>query len=125
MKKITFDQIRKTYQGRRGCGCVGAYTLPSHVSIEEANKQTGYVAYDASSVSDRRAKIAMNKVNKAIDKYGLLAKETGSHQGTYQYRSADVWFCYSDVLGLVVIDNLKYNFANDRTILTTAVYFKK
>jgi hypothetical protein len=116
MQKITFERIRKTYNGRVGCGCgcLGTYTLPSHAFIDEANKQTGYIAYDESSVSDRRAKIAMNKVNAAIEKYGTLAK--GPRNGTYEYLSADVWFGYSDVHGYASIDN----FTNGRS---TTVYF--
>ena len=112
MQKITFDTVRKTYNGRSGCacGCNGKYTIPSHVSIEEANKATGWDAYDASDVSDRRAKMAMTKVNKAIDEYGSMAKMT--REGVYEYVGKDVWFCYSD--SFVAIDT------NGRA---TTVYF--
>lgn len=101
MQKITFEQIKKTYNGRTGCacGCNGNYTLPSHISIEEANAQAGWDAYCDSDVSDRRAKIALSKVNKAIDKYGSLA--TLNDSGSYEYYGLNedanrIWFCYSD-----------------------------
>lgn len=102
MQKITFEQVRKSYNGRTGCacGCNGDYTLPSHVSIEEANAQTGYNAYDESDVSDRRVKIALSKVNKAIDEFGSMAKPTST--GSMEYISNDVWFCYTD--SFVAID---------------------
>jgi len=105
MQKITFDKVRKTYNGRSGCacGCNGKYTIPSHVSIEEANKETGYNAYDESDVSDRRAKIAMSKVNKAIDEYGSMAKMT--REGVYEYYGNDVWFCYSDSFVAIDVGN--------------------
>ncbi len=98
MQKISFEQVRKTYNGRSGCacGCNGTYTLPSHVSIEEGNKEVGWNAYDEKSISDRRAKIALTKINKAIDEYGQLAKDNG--HGAFEYYSCaqDVWFCYAD-----------------------------
>lgn len=98
MQKIAFEQVRKTYNGRKGCacGCNGTYTLPSHVSIEQANAETGWNAYDADDVSDRRAKIALTKINKAIDEYGHLAK-LDAHSGKYrEYSAPGVWFCYSE-----------------------------
>ncbi len=97
MQKISFNQVTKTYNGKSGCacGCNGNYTIPSHVSIEDANKEVGYNAYDAKDVSDRRAKIALTKINKAIDAYGDLAKLDTS--GKYhEYSARDVWFCYCD-----------------------------
>lgn len=95
MKKIAFENVTKTYNGKSGCacGCKGTYTLPSHVSIEESNKKTGWDAYDESSVSDRRAKIALSKINNAIDEFGPLAKDKGN--GAFEYYANDVWFCYS------------------------------
>lgn len=117
MQKITFEQVRKTYNGRVGCacGCLGNYTIPSHVSIEEANKETGYNAYSEEDVSDRRCKIALTKINKAIEKYGQLVKDTG--RGSYEYFGLNedanrVWFCYSK--DFVAID------VGDRA---TTVYF--
>jgi len=110
MQKITFDKVSKTYNGRSGCacGCNGKYTIPSHVSIEEANKATGWDAYDASDVSDRRAKMAMTKVNKAIDEYGSMAKMT--REGVYEYYGLNgdanrVWFCYSDSFVAINVGN--------------------
>lgn len=105
MQKITFEQIRKTYNGRKGCacGCNGNYTLPSHVSIADANKETGWEAYDESDVSDRRAKIALTKVNRAIAEYGPLAKQT--REGVFEYCGNDVWFCYSDTFAAVDLGN--------------------
>ena len=105
MQKINFEQIRKTYNGKSGCacGCNGNYTLPGHASIEEANKETGWDAYDESNVSDRRAKIALTKINKAIDEYGQLAKLDSS--GKYhEYSAHDVWFCYCDEFVGIDID---------------------
>lgn len=94
MEKINFNQITKTYNGRVGCacGCNGSYTIPSHVSIEAANASVGYNAYNESDVSDRRAKIALTKINKAIEEYGPLAQLVN---GYYEYTCNDVWFCYS------------------------------
>ena len=94
MQKISFSQVTKTYNGKSGCacGCNGNYTIPSHVSIEEANKEVGYNAYEAEAVSDRRCKIALTKINKAIDEYGHLAKPEGKY---YEYSDGNVWFCYS------------------------------
>ena len=110
MQKIIFDQITKTYNGRVGCacGCNGTYTLPSHVSIDDANAKTGWNAYDESSVSDRRAKIALTKINNAIDKYGPLAQADGS--GDFEYfglneNAERVWFCYSKSFVAINIGN--------------------
>lgn len=96
MQKITFEQVRKTYNGRVGCacGCLGKYTLPSHASIEEANKETGYNAYSEEDVSDRRCKIALTKINKAIEEYGPMAKP--NPRGGFEYSAPGVWFCYSE-----------------------------
>jgi hypothetical protein len=110
MQKIAFEQVQKTYNGRTGCacGCNGDYTLPSHVSIEEANAATGWNAYSESDVSNRRAKIALSKVNKAIDKYGHKAVKTGS--GAFEYYGTnedakEVWFCYSDSFVAIDVGN--------------------
>ncbi len=109
MQKISFNQVTKTYNGKSGCacGCNGNYTIPSHVTIEEANKEVGYNAYDAKDVSDRRCKIALTKINKAIDEYGHLAKL--SPLGKYREYSAcnstlNVWFCYSETFVGIVIN---------------------
>lgn len=112
MEKIAFASVRKTYNGRKGCacGCNGKYTLPGHVSVEEGNKEVGWDAYSESDISDRRAKIALSKVNKAIEEYGPLAKDDG--RGNCQYTDKNVWFCYSDTFAAITF--------NDRT---TAVYF--
>lgn len=105
MQKISFDQIRKTYNGRSGCacGCNGNYTIPSHVPLDVANAATGYNAYDEDDVSDRRAKIALSKVNKAIDTYGPLAKL--DDRGNYEYSGRDVWFCYSKTFVAIDLGN--------------------
>jgi len=110
MEMIAFEKITKTYNGRSGCacGCNGKYTLPSHVSIAEANADTGYNAYDEENVSDRRAKIALSKINKAIEKFGALAKLDA--QGNQEYYGLDenanrVWFCVSDSFAAVDIGN--------------------
>lgn len=104
MEKINFNQITKSYNGRVGCacGCNGSYTIPSHVSIEDANASVGYNAYGESDVSDRRVKIALTKINNAIDHYGPLAKLVNDH---YEYVSNDVWFCYADTFVAIDIGN--------------------
>lgn len=117
MQKISFNQITKTYNGKSGCacGCNGNYTIPSHVSIEDANKEVGYNAYDAEDVSDRRCKIALTKINKAIDEYGHLVKYDDRGVAEYFGLNTDgnrVWFCYCNTF--VAID------INDRA---TTVYF--
>ena len=97
MEKISFNQITKTYNGKSGCacGCNGNYTIPSHVSIVDANKEVGYNAYDEDDVSDRRCKIALSKINKAIEEYAHLAKPDAS--GRYnEYTARNVWFCYCE-----------------------------
>ena len=64
---INFNDVVKSYNGSIGCmcGCRGKYFIPSHVSIEEANKKIGYEGYDRHN--DRAVKIAVNKLNKMID----------------------------------------------------------
>ncbi len=71
MNQITLEQVSKSYNGKSGCmcGCNGNYTLPSHASIERANRVIGYNAYDESNVSDRRVNTAVRKINEALDKY--------------------------------------------------------
>ena len=95
MQKIAFENVRKSYNGKSGCacGCNGNYTIPSHVSIVDANKEVGYNAYDEDDVSDRRCKIALSKINKAIDEYGHLAMPQGKY---YEYSDGNVWFCYCE-----------------------------
>lgn len=97
MQKLTFDQISQTYNGRTGCacGCNGTYSLPSDDLIEAANKRTGWEAYDADSVRPRACKIALSKINKAIEEYGPLAQPcTGHYAGAFEYHGKDVWFFY-------------------------------
>ena len=94
MQKIAFNQITKTYNGN------GTYTIPSHVAIEDANKAVGYNVYNADSVSDRRCKIALTKINKAIEEYGQLAK-LDAFAG-YEHFADGVWFYYSE--NFVAID---------------------
>lgn len=64
---IKFEDVFQSYNGRPGCmcGCNGTYSIPSHVTIEEANKEVGWNAYDHHS--DRSVKLAVNKVNNNID----------------------------------------------------------
>ena len=67
MNKIAFEDIKKSYNGKPGCmcGCNGNYAVASHFGIEAANKETGYEAY--SNCADRAVKIAVNKINAAIE----------------------------------------------------------
>lgn len=68
MKQVKFEDVFQSYNGKVGCmcGCLGRYTIPTHTSIEEANKDVGYNGYSEEDVSNRRVKIAVNKVNKAL-----------------------------------------------------------
>jgi len=68
---IQFHQVTKSYNGKSGCmcGCNGNYKLSTLSSIKEENAKTGWNAYDESAVSDRSVKIAINKINKALDFY--------------------------------------------------------
>lgn len=68
MQKVNFENVIKSYNGKIGCmcGCLGRYTIPEHVSIEAANKETGWPAYDQEDVSNRRVKIAVGKINKVL-----------------------------------------------------------
>lgn len=72
MEKIKYEDVRHSYNGRSGCmcGCLGKYSLKSADDIEAYNKDAGWEAADESNVSPRAVKIAVNKINKAIDKYG-------------------------------------------------------
>ena len=87
MSKITIKDVTKSYNGKSGCmcGCNGNYTLPSHVSIEDANKDIGYEGYDEDSVSDRRVKIAISKINKALEEYRSVLVD-----GEYDSPNGDV-----------------------------------
>ena len=85
MDKIKFEDVFKSYNGRNGCmcGCLGDYKLPSHTSIDEANRQIGYDGYTDEDVSDRSVKIAVNKVNKLIELYGDLDTESQREKGLW------------------------------------------
>jgi len=87
MELVKFENVKKSYNGRPGCmcGCNGTYTLPSHVSVKEANKATGWDAYNSDDVSDRRVKLALNKVNKALELWGELDKNEREARGLYVY----------------------------------------
>jgi len=65
---IKFEDVSKSYNGKSGCmcGCNGNYSIPSSTDIDAVNKEVGYIAYDKDNVSDRRVKIAVNKINKAL-----------------------------------------------------------
>ena len=64
---IIFENVTKSYNGKRGCmcGCNGDYSIPSHVDLADANKAVGWEAYDEHN--DRKVKIAIKKINDAID----------------------------------------------------------
>lgn len=55
MQKLTFEQVFKSYNGRKGCacGCNGNYTLPSHVSLEASNKSVGWNVSKSFSMKQR------------------------------------------------------------------------
>lgn len=67
------------------CGCNGKYTLPSHIDLDKANEEIGYEVYDDSDVSDRRVKIAINKITKALEQYSSLLED-----GEYENENGDV-----------------------------------
>ena len=79
--KIDFAKVKKSYNGRSGCmcGCRGTYKLPTHTSIEEANKATGYAAYDADNVSDRSVKAAIRKIEQAVNEEPEYTEITESY----------------------------------------------
>lgn len=65
---IQFEQVFKAYNGKAHlcmCGCSGKYSIPSHVALEEANKKTGWDAYDKHS--DRSVKYVVKMLNELID----------------------------------------------------------
>lgn len=92
MQHVTFEQVSKSYNGATGCmcGCNGTYRLKSADDIAAANKNAGWEAYDDDSVSPRAVKIAVNKVNAAIDEFG--DKATPGDHGGKTFRDGDVWF---------------------------------
>ena len=91
MSHINIDQVKKSYNGKSGCmcGCNGNYTLPSDVSIDAANKETGWNAYDESNVSDRRVKIAVRKINEALDQYADRMKDGEFRDGDFSVGRTD------------------------------------
>lgn len=103
MEKIAFENVRMSYNGRVGCacGCRGKYTLPRH----DVDNENTFPVYE---VSDRSVRIALNKVNKAIEEYASQARKTG--EKTYEYYGLDrdanrVWFCYSDSFVAIDVGN--------------------
>ena len=64
---IKFEDVTKSYTGKRGCmcGCLGTYRVASHHGVEAANKAAGWEAH--SETNDRAVKMAVTKLNKAID----------------------------------------------------------
>ena len=64
---IRFENVSKSYTGKRGCmcGCRGTYYVASHFGVDAANKEIGYHGYD--TTNDRAVKLAVNKLNKSID----------------------------------------------------------
>ena len=99
MEKITFEKVYKTYNGKAGCmcGCLGKYSLPSADMIEEGNRRSGYCAYSEEDVKPRSVKIAISKVNKALEAYGhkALFKDMGSFS-VYEYSLPGLYFAYCD-----------------------------
>jgi hypothetical protein len=97
MQEIEFSRVFKSYNGKRGCGCgcLGRYTLPTHTSVDEANVKCGWDAYNEGSISDRRVKLALSKINKAIREYGpLVNEETQCYVGV-DGKGREIWFSYS------------------------------
>ena len=66
--EITFDQVARSYNGRSGCmcGCRGKYSIPSVDVLEAENKRCGWDAHNESNVNTRSIKIAIRKVNEAL-----------------------------------------------------------
>jgi len=67
-----FEQVFQSYNGKSGCmcGCNGTYKLPTHTKIEDANAEVGYKAYDEENISNRSVKIALKKINEALNFVG-------------------------------------------------------
>lgn len=63
---IEFSKVRKAYAGKIGCmcGCKGKYSIPTHVSLAEANADCGYEAYDKHS--DRSVEYVIKVLNSNI-----------------------------------------------------------
>lgn len=63
---IEFKNVRKAYTGKIGCmcGCKGKYSIPTHVSLNEANAECGYKAYDKHS--NRSVKYVVGVLNRSI-----------------------------------------------------------
>lgn len=66
--QINFNDVSRTYNGKQGCmcGCLGRYTSPEHIDIDKENAREGWRMHREEDVSNRRAKIAVSKVNKAL-----------------------------------------------------------
>jgi len=58
---IEFNKVVRSYNGRSGCmcGCRGTYSVPTHSTNEDERAR--------SKVSDRSVKIAIKKINDAIN----------------------------------------------------------
>ena len=66
---IEFNKVFKSYNGKTGCmcGCVGKYSLPEHTALAEDHAASGWESTDESNVSNRRVRIAVNKLNRSLD----------------------------------------------------------
>jgi hypothetical protein len=66
---IKFKDVTKVYRGKKDacmCGCRGEYYIPSHVTLDDANADVGYDAYDEHS--DDIVKRVISKLNTAHNK---------------------------------------------------------
>ena len=66
--QINKEDVFKAYSGASGCmcGCNRRYSLGSADDIAAGNENTGYEAYDESSVRPRSISIAVTKINAAL-----------------------------------------------------------
>lgn len=69
MKKvIKIEEIQKSYNGRTGCmcGCLGKYSTTQAALDKSIAENPEYAHYNADDVNERSVKIAISKINKAI-----------------------------------------------------------
>lgn len=70
MNNIKVENVIRTYNGRSGCmcGCLGTYSTTAAAVKREQEAQPDYLSLEHVDVRERSVKIAVNKINKAIDK---------------------------------------------------------
>lgn len=66
---IKFENVVRSYNGKPGCmcGCIGNYSTPIHATTIKTRED---------EISDRRVKLALNKVNKALSEVGNKSEDS-------------------------------------------------